>query len=243
MQGSICIDGYKQRLQKQNRCTLDRDAGQGSGLPGAGVDVDSVVTDIGMRNRRMAVHNESSVILHRVEELVTNPDQVFGVLLIEWNVRTNTGVDEKEISARKMIAQTLQEQFVRAGEGVQKTTMQVELGFGSVAREHPIGGKGLHAAQSLPVTKDGRILKEMLHDTLVIATQANRAISNQPDRQQIDHGLRMRAAIDVVAEIDFDRMLDRPAPDVVINACDDLAQQVGPAVDIADCIDARTVRG
>ena len=63
-------------------------------------------------------------------------------------------------------------------------------------------------------------------------------IGNQTDREQIDHCPGVRTAIDVVAEIHFDRMRDRSAPNVVVDARSDFAQQVGPAVDITDRIDA-----
>jgi len=50
------------------------------------------------------------------------------------------------------------------------------------------------------------------------------------------------AAIDVVAQINFDRLSDRPAHNVVIDPCNGVNQQVGPAVDIADGIDAHICR-
>ena len=54
--------------------------------------------------------------------------------------------------------------------------------------------------------------------------------------------LRIRAAIDVVAQINLDRMLYRPTSKVIFNARDGLYQQVGPAVDVADGIDSGVCR-
>ncbi len=47
----------------------------------------------------------------------------------------------------------------------------------------------MHAAQLQPGMKVGGISKEILHQDLVIATQAHRAICDKPDGQQINDGL------------------------------------------------------
>jgi hypothetical protein len=57
------------------------------------------------------------------------------------------------------------------------------------ARMYAVGCKGMHAAQLQPRTKVGRSSKKILHQVLVIATQAHRAISDKPDGQQINDGL------------------------------------------------------
>lgn len=131
---------------------------------------------------------------------------------------------------------------MRAGKSTEKAAVQINFGFAPGVRIDAIGGKGLHAAQLPPVVKDGRVLEEIFHHRLVVAAQANRAVSNEPDSQQIDDGFRLRAAIDVVPQIDLDRACDRPASDVIINASNDLAQQIGAAMDIANRIDARASR-
>ena len=47
----------------------------------------------------------------------------------------------------------------------------------------------MHAAQLQPGTKVGGVPKEILHQVLVITTQAHRAICDKPDGQQINDGL------------------------------------------------------
>ena len=126
---------------------------------------------------------------------------------------------EQEIAATELIAQALHEQFVCTRKRVEKAAVQIDGCLGVVMQLDAIGCKRLHAAQWLPVLQDGRILKEPFHHSFVVAAQAHRAISNEPDRKQIDHRPGVRPAIDIVAEIDFDRMRDRPAPDVVVDAC------------------------
>ena len=114
--------------------------------------------------------------------------------------------------------ETLQEQLVCTRKGTPKATMRIDFRLGlRRARMDAIGCKGVHAAQLQPGIKARRIPEEVLHQGFVIAAQAHRAIFHQPDRQQINDGLRIRAAIDVVAQIDFERMRDRPALEVLIN--------------------------
>ena len=189
----------------------------------------------------MAVNDKLSVVPRRVEELVADPEQVVEILPFDRNGWANTGMYEQEISAAKTGAETLQQQFVRARKGIPKTAVQ--FGFDHPrARLDAVGCKGLHAADLQPGTETGRIAKEVFHQALVVATQANGAIFDQPDRQHIDHGLRIRAAIDVIAQINFNRMRDRPALQVIINACKGFSQQVGATVDIADRVDANVRR-
>ena len=234
--------GQQPFLQDQNCCALDGDAGQGSRTPGAGVDVDPVAAYVRMRHRCMAMHDEFAVILGRVEKLVTDPDQVIGILVFDRDVGPDAGVNEQEISTRKMIAQTLQKKLVRPWKGLEEAAVKVDFRLEIRVQIDTVGGKGLHAAQLVPMTEFGRVLKEIFHQGLVIAAQAHRLVLNQPDGQYIDDGLRIRASIDIVAEIDLDRVLYRPASKVIADARDDIDQQVGPAVDVADGIDTRIRR-
>src|SRR5580692_5384553 len=80
----------KPELQNQNRCAFDRCAGESSRSPRAGVDVHSVLPDVGMRHRRMAVDDEFAVVLRRVEKFMTNPEQIVEVLLLDRDSRANT---------------------------------------------------------------------------------------------------------------------------------------------------------
>jgi hypothetical protein len=122
--------------------------------------------------------------------------------------------------------ETLQEQLVCTRKGTPKATMRIDFRLGlRRARTDAVGCKGVHAAQLQPGIKAGRIPEEILHQGFVIATQAHRAILHKPDRQQINDSLRIRAAIYVVAQIDLDRMPDRPALEVLINPCNGFKQQ------------------
>ena len=61
--GSIEMIRNKRFLQNQNCCAFDRDAGESSRPPGTGVDVDSIVSNVWKWHRRVAMHDESAVVL------------------------------------------------------------------------------------------------------------------------------------------------------------------------------------
>src|SRR5712664_2494020 len=173
--------GVNRFSQNQNRCALDGNAGEGSRAPRPGVDVDSVMPDIGMWHRRMAVNDEHSVVLYRVEELVTNPEQILESLLLDRDARANTGMYKQEIAAIKTIVETLQEQFVCTRKGAAKAAVQLDFSFDHPrARIYPVGCKGMQAAQLQPRTKVGRPPKEILHQSFVITMQAHCAIFDKP---------------------------------------------------------------
>ena len=97
-------------------------------MPRAGVDIDSIVTNVGMRDRRVAVNDKFSVVVCRIQKFVTDPKQIRAILLINRDVGTDAGVDEQEIATMKTVLETLQEQFVRVGKQLAKATMQIGRG-------------------------------------------------------------------------------------------------------------------
>jgi hypothetical protein len=138
----------------------------------------------------MAVNDNHAVVLYRVEELVTNPEQILEILLLDRDARANTGMNKQEISAIKTITETLQKQFVCTRKGAAKAPMELDFSFDHPrARRYAVGCKGMHAAQLQPGTKARWVSKEIFHQQLVITTQAHRAIFDKPDRQQINDGL------------------------------------------------------
>ena len=82
-----------------------------------------------MRDRCVAVYDEAAVVLDRVEELMTDPEQIVRILLPDRNAGVNAGMDKQKISATEMIAQTLQKQFVCTRKSVPKAQLQPDWGF------------------------------------------------------------------------------------------------------------------
>jgi len=83
--------------------------------------------------------------------------------------------------------------------------------------------------------------EEFLKKAFVITSEANGAAANHSDRELVDNTFRIRPAINVIAEINFNGSLDRAPLNVRINSIDDVGEEIGATVDIADGIhpDAR----
>src|SRR5437868_3060582 len=86
------------------------------------------------------------------------------------------------------------------------------------------------------------LVEECLEYGFVIAAQANGVPTDKTNREKIEHAARIGPAIDVVAEIDLDNVLNRPAAGIVIDAGDGLRQQVRSSMNIAHGVDARVRR-
>ena len=173
---------------------------------------------------------------------MADPHEIVDILLFDRNAGPNAGMDKQKIAAAETVAEALQEQIVRARKNTAKAPLQVGFCLKPRARANPIGCKSLHAAELPPMTEEVGVSKKIFQHGFMVATQAHRTIFNQPNGQQINHRLRIRTAIDVIAQINFDRVLYRPTSKVIFNARDGLHQQVGPAVDVADSIDSRICR-
>ena len=95
--------------QDKNRRAFNCSTGQATRLPRAGVDIDAVGPDIGMRHRCVSMHDELAVVFIRVEKLVANPGEIVAVLALEGNAGADAGVHEQKISAAVTVVQALQE--------------------------------------------------------------------------------------------------------------------------------------
>ena len=110
----------------------------GSCSPRGGVNIDSVGANVWMRHRRMTVHDESLVFPRAVEELITNPDQIVNILLLNRNARTNARMHEQEIAATELVAQALHHQFVRTWKHVEKAATHLVCRSGSVVQFYAV---------------------------------------------------------------------------------------------------------
>ena len=78
--------------------------------------------------------------------------------------------------------------------------------------------------------------KKFFEETFVIATEANSAAANHSNGELVDDAFRIRAAINVIAEINFNRPFDRPPSSIGIDSIGDIGKEIGATVDIADGI-------
>jgi hypothetical protein len=130
-----CDDGFQYLFEwrrgattseNKNVVTFDRNACQNSGSPCPGIDIDAVPENLGMLHGRVAVDNNFAVILRRVEEFVTNPEQIFGPLLLDRDAWLYSCMNEHKIAADEAVAKTLKEQFMRAGKHAEEGLLQIE---------------------------------------------------------------------------------------------------------------------
>src|SRR2546423_119116 len=173
--------------QKQNRRAFNCSTGQATRLPRAGVDVDAVEPDIGMRHWCVSMHDEFAVVFIRVEKLVANPDEIVGILALDRNAGADAGVHEQKVSAAVTVVQALQEQFVGPREYRDKAAAQLSGGF-AVARMNAVGGQCLQRAELLPMRKKALVSKKAFHQGLVIAAQAHRAVFDDTNSQRVNNG-------------------------------------------------------
>ena len=86
--------------------------------------------------------------------------------------------------------------------------------------------------------KSGGISEKRLQQRFMISAQAYSALLNNAPCKGFDHVLRLRATINVVTDIDFNRCSNRTTGPIVVNALNDVVQQVGAAVNVTDGIDS-----
>ena len=112
-------------------------------MPGAGVDVDSIVANVGIRIRRVPVPWSR----WGLKEIVANPEKVDDVLPIERNHRTNTGMDEQVIAAADPWHEAFQEERVCTRESLEGLAMEIASRCRVRRRMHAIGGQRRRASK------------------------------------------------------------------------------------------------
>ena len=130
----------------QNRRAFDSSAGKSSRSPRAGIDIDPVVPDIGMWNRRMAVDHEFAMVLQGVEKFLTRS------VSRSWKFCCGIGTPgrmpactNREIAytAAKAVAETLQENLrARAEKRAKATPMRIYFSVDSRAQTDAVGMRG-----------------------------------------------------------------------------------------------------
>lgn len=99
--------------------------------------------------------------------------------------------------------------------------MQIPAGLATIAIwNNTVRCKGLHTSELRPCLEMIGIPQEPLHEVFMIAAEADRAVVHEPNGKQVDHRLCVGTAIDIITEIDFHAMADRPAFEIAIDAFD-----------------------
>ncbi len=127
---------------------------------------------------------------------------------------------------------------MRLGKDIEQASVDVEFGCIQIGAREAVGFKRLPASHIQPWMKSGWLGKKCLQKRFMISTQAHSAFLNNAPCQRFDHILRLRTTVDIIADIDFNRCSHRTAGPIIVNSPDNVAQQVGAAMNIADGIDS-----
>jgi hypothetical protein len=115
--------------------------------------------------------------------------------------------------------------------------------FKQHARVDAIRKDRLEPAERAPIFKGGEAAKKRFHEDLMIAAQQGDACLLRARDEEVYDPLGIGAAVDVVADIDFQRAIARASLfDIAIDQAMRQAKTVGPAMDIADGIKGESVR-
>jgi len=184
------------------------------------------------------VHDKRAVALLEIEELVANPIKIMQGLLRQRNSRTQSRVNEKKVAAGKAVLKTIQKDTMRFRKKIDQAAVNAELGCIEISTRQAIGFKCLPASDIKPGMKSGRIGEKSFQQRLMIATQTDSALLSDAPCQRFDHFFRMGTAVDIIADIDFDRSSYRATGPIIVNSLNDLAQQIGAPVNVAYGIDS-----
>src|SRR5262249_17525015 len=188
----------------RNECAIVRDkadgtdarvvkyrGGQRSAIDGAGIDIETIrqELDLATRKRRMPVDDVLPVVALIGQKGLANPQEHVLLLLLEWDARLDTRMDEEAPAIADCEGKTLEPRKML----VRKRVRMVD----AVAVERfmaPI----LEPQHLVPA------LGSADHHLLVVSTQANTLLRRgrlQPD-QQLHDGSAFWAAIDIVTDKD-----------------------------------------
>ena len=104
-----------------------------------------------------------------------------------------------------------------------------------------VGNKGLQTSELSPVLEFGRVAKNLQEIGFVVAFEKHAFPDMASLNQKVERVTGMRSTVDVVAQIDFDRTIDRGARQVGVNHGEHLLEEIGATVDVADGINTNSI--
>jgi len=155
----------------------------------------------------VAVDDAGAEIIWRLQKLVADPQQIFGLLFGKRYARPDPGVNEQIAAFRVREFQAAQKADVGGRELVsQRAACSFKIGraWGEAGRRlHAVARERRHAAIGAPMRSDLRMFEELQQEILVVAEEMD-VLEAGPWRlqQQFDHATGVRPAVDIVTEID-----------------------------------------
>ncbi len=80
-----------------------------------------------MTNRCVPVHDKRSMTLFEAQEFITNPEKVMQRLVRQRNARAKSCMNKQEISARKTVVETIEEETMSFWKKAKQTPADLEL--------------------------------------------------------------------------------------------------------------------
>jgi hypothetical protein len=192
----------------------------------------------------MAVDNDFAEVFLRFQKFIPDPQQIFFVLLGERNARSNPRMNKKIIATFKPRLQPIQKFNMRGGHRFVETGRErLKLFFGGIEWRHDaVGLQRIEATVLAPMFEKFGIAEEIEQEHFMVAFQADHLMGLAALDQALENQTRVGASIDVVSEEDLDGPLHRKARKVLVDMEQQPIKQIRPAVQIANSVDANTVR-
>ena len=131
--------------------------------------------------------------------------------------------------------------FGEAGRECRLNCFEIASGHGR-ADIHPIGMQGFEPAEASPGFEDPFVFQEGHQKVLVIACQGDDGGWPFATCKSFDHAHGARTAIDVIAQENRHRMVERPSFHIGLDALGHLREQVVTAMNIANAIHPSPIR-
>src|SRR5438309_3162848 len=220
---------------------FDRKRGQHAGAIRAGVDADPVGPLVDALENRMAVDDDAAMVVRVAEEWVANPPEVGAVLLFDGDAGADAGVDEQIVAEREGVAEAFEEVAMLARHlGAEQRDRLLVLDAAQQVRIDAVARRTFGAAELQPIGKEAGVAAEdgKEHLLMVAGEEDGADMLRPPFAQPLDHPRRRGAAVDEIAQEDDPRLARWARRDVLFDPCQQVVEQVEPAVYVADRIRA-----
>jgi len=177
------------------------------------------------------------------QERVSNGQKIIAILTVESNTRPHPGMAEEVVAGDCRILKRFCERAMVFGETVSKCRLDVlkiapRHGWPDI---HPVGMERLQPALASPEVKEAGVFEKRGEKLLVITRQSNDGGRPVAARKSLDDTFRIRTAIDVIAQENRHRMLERPRFQIGRDALGHLPEQIVTTMNIADAVDDRPI--
>ena len=185
----------------------------------------------------MAVHHDLAEVTVGLQELVSDPEQVLGALLLERDTRPDARVHEEIVALAMRHRETLEEASVARRQVLGELLLGLTEKRG--AREHAgrldaVAPESRVAAVHHPSPADREVLQESQHHLLMVTHERRHLQARGPVvHHPIDNRARVGSTIDVVAEENEPLGRLSMSGRILGDLREERLQQIGPAVDVA----------